>query len=99
MLLVDTEREAIGHMRRDRPDRVMIDTVLSDIGGEEIVDHFEEAATPPPTLVWWAHHSGGDVWSLNAHIVKTRHFFKIKSVIKALCPPEEKELQYREAVV
>lgn len=98
VLLVDSEEEAIAQIKRRRPDLVLIDTVLSDIDGEAIVNYLGEAAAPPPIIVWWAHHSGSDFWSDGAYLIKTRNFFKIKSMITELCPSDENRLEGQEKI-
>ena len=96
VLLAETGQKAVGQSRRTAPDLVLVDTVLSDLDGEEILRRFEEETTPPPIVVWSAHDSGGDFWSIDAYILKTPNFFKIKSKIKELCPAEV--MQGEEAV-
>jgi CheY-like chemotaxis protein len=49
---VDTAREALERLRgNERPDVVLLDLTLADIGGDALVDAFQRAAPLPPLIV------------------------------------------------
>ena len=93
VVLANTGRSAVGLLRRSPADLVLVDTVLSDLDGEEILRRFEEAGAPSPIVVWSGKESAEDFWSVDAYIMKTPNFFKIRSKINELCPSEEDRLQ------
>lgn len=87
--LADTGEKAIGKWRDELPDLVLVDTVLSDIDGNDILRCFNEGSASLPIVVWSAYEGSGEDnlwWISDAYIMKTPNFFKIKTKIKELCP-------------
>lgn len=87
VVLADTVQQAFGEEGEKVPDLALVDTVLSDIDGEEVLQRFREGSASPPIVIW-SHDAADDFWTMEATIMKTRNFFKIKSKIKELCPAE-----------
>ena len=89
VILADTGAKAVGKCQSEIPDLVLVDTVLSDIDGADILRCFQEGNPSLPIVIWSAHDTGADdpPWRLSeAYVMKTSNFFKIKTKIKELCP-------------
>lgn len=87
--LADTSEKALALYKREFPDLVLIDTVLSDIDSSDVLRSFREGNASPPVVVWSAYDLNNDEnlwWVAEAYIMKTASFFKIKKKIKELCP-------------
>lgn len=87
--LADTNEKALSLYKQAFPDLVLIDTVLSDIDGDDVLRSFREGNASPPVIVWSAYDTNHDDslwWVADAYIMKTASFFKVKKKIKELCP-------------
>lgn len=89
VILAETRENAVDRYRNELPDLILVDTVLSDIDGGEILRSFQKGEKSLPIVVWSPYDSNGDEtiwWISDAYIMKTPNFFKIKTKIKELCP-------------
>ena len=76
--LADTGEKAIGKWRDELPDLVLVDTVLSDIDGNDILRCFNEGSASLPIVVWSAYESSGEEhlwWFSDAYIMMAPNFF------------------------